>query len=199
MDTVHKIRKVTISTSIFQRRNVRFVSLRELSKLALTPIQVASGEIHLKQKTSCNSGDLNHHMPRDPTPSLCLQMWTALDTHLDLGCQEHSPFKQAPSPYLLWGNGEAEGTLRLALRFLASLSCICRILRDKVFILFKSGTDYKGDKAYFRSDFLAPSCLSPTTYQAFFLSLPQSCPQKSHFKLSFFSSVKIFIYLYILS
>lgn len=132
------------------------------------PTSELSGEIHLKQKTSCNSGDLNHHMPRDPTPSLCLQMWTALETHLDLGCQEHSPFKQARSPNLLWGNGEAEGTLRLALRSLASLSCICRILRDKVFIVFKSGTDYKGDKAYFHSDFLAPSWPSPTTYQAFF-------------------------------
>ena len=40
--TLHTIREVTISTSVFQRRKMRFISVIKLSKVALTPIQVAS-------------------------------------------------------------------------------------------------------------------------------------------------------------
>ena len=39
---LHAIREVTISTSIFQRRKMKLISLRDLSKVALTPTQVAS-------------------------------------------------------------------------------------------------------------------------------------------------------------
>lgn len=39
---LHTIREVTISTSVFQGRKMRFLSLRDLPKVALTPTQVAS-------------------------------------------------------------------------------------------------------------------------------------------------------------
>ena len=69
---LYTLREVTISTSIFQRRKMKLISLRGLSNVALIPTQVTSysqvGKIYLKQtnkKTSWNSLQLNHCGPRD--------------------------------------------------------------------------------------------------------------------------------------